>query len=197
MIRAVLRRTRCERGYTLVEMLTVMVIMGVVMTSLTTVFVSASKSENDMSRRFQAQLSARLGLDKLRREARCATQVTSATPSSSSASSVTLNLPSYCKTGSGSVTWCTRSIATNRYGLYRAAGSSCTGGVLWADYLAPTTTAPTCGTPTALCVFTYTAGSTASLAKLHADLPVNLTPSNAVDMYELADYIVLRNSSRS
>ncbi len=197
MIRAVLRRVRGESGYTLVEMLTVMVIMGVVLGGLTTVFVSASKSENDMSRRFQAQLSARMGLDKLRREARCATDVTGATPSSASAYSVTLSLPSYCKTGTGSVTWCTRSIATNRYGLYRAAGTSCAGGVLWADYLVPTTAAPTCGTPTALCVFGYTAGSTTSLAKLHVDLPVNLQPSNAVDLYELADDVVLRNSSRS
>jgi prepilin-type N-terminal cleavage/methylation domain-containing protein len=197
MIRSLLRRARDERGYTLVEMLTVMVIMGIVIGGLTTVFVSASKSENDMSRRFQAQLSARLGLDKLRREARCATDVSSATPSSSSASSVTLTLPSYCKTGTGSVTWCTRSIATNRYGLYRAAGTSCSGGVLWADYLVPTASAPTCATPTALCVFGYTAQSTTSLAKLHVDLPVNLKPSNAVDMYELADDVVLRNSSRS
>jgi hypothetical protein len=69
--------------------------------------------------------------------------------------------------------------------------------VLWADYLVPTTTAPTCGTPTALCVFVYTAGSATSLAKLHVDLPVNLQPSNAVDLYELADDVVLRNSSRS
>ena len=197
MIRTVLRRVRDERGYTLVEMLTVMVIMGIVIGGLTTVFVSASKSEDDMSRRFQAQLSARLGLDKLRREARCATQVTSASPSSSSAYSVTLNLPSYCKTGTGSVTWCTRNISTNRYGLYRATGTSCTGGVLWADYLAPATAAPTCGTPTALCVFAYTAQSTTSLATLHVDLPVNLKPSNAVDLYELADDVVLRNSSRS
>jgi prepilin-type N-terminal cleavage/methylation domain-containing protein len=197
MIRTVLRRVRDQRGYTLVEMLTVMVIMGIVIGGLTTVFVSASKSEDDMSRRFQAQLSARLGLDKLRREARCATQVTSASPSSSSAYSVTLNLPSYCKTGTGSVTWCTRNISTNRYGLYRATGTSCTGGVLWADYLAPTTAAPTCGTPTALCVFAYTAQSTTSLATLHVDLPVNLKPSNAVDLYELADDVVLRNSSRS
>jgi prepilin-type N-terminal cleavage/methylation domain-containing protein len=197
MIRSVIRRARGEGGYTLVEMLTVMVIMGIVMGALTTVFISASKSQNDMDRRFQAQLGARLGLDKLRREARCATQVTSASPSSSSASSITLSLPSYCKTGSGSVTWCTRSISTNRYGLYRATGATCSGGVLWADYLVPTTAAPTCGTPTALCVFAYTAQSVTSLATLHVDLPVNLNPSNAVDMYELADDVVLRNSSRS
>jgi prepilin-type N-terminal cleavage/methylation domain-containing protein len=197
VIRSILRRARGERGYTLVEMLTVMVIMGIVIGSLTTVFVSASKSETDMDRRFQAQLGARLGLDKLRREARCATQVTSATPSSSSASSITLSLPSYCKTGTGSITWCTRSISTNRYGLYRAVGATCSGGVLWVDYLTPTTAAPTCGTPTALCIFGYTAQSTISLAKLHVDLPVDLNPSNTVDLYELADDVVLRNSSRS
>ena len=197
MIRTIRRRVRGERGYTLVEMLTVMVIMGIVIGGLTTVFVSASKSENDMNRRFQAQLQTKLGLDKLRREVRCASAVTSASPSFSSASSVTLSLPSFCKTGTGSITWCTRSIATNRYGLYRAVGTSCTGGVLWADYLAPTTSAPTCGSPTALCVFAYTAQSTTSLAKLHVDLPVNLKPSNAVDLYELVDDVVLRNSSRS
>jgi len=188
---------RAERGYTLVEMLTVMVIMGLVMTGLTTVFISASKSETDMNQRFQAQLTAKVGLDKMRREVRCADSVTTATPSASSALAITLDLPTYCKTGSGAVTWCTRSVATNRYGLYRAVGSSCTGGVLWADYMVPSGSAPTCGTPTALCVFAYTAGSTTSLALLHVDLPVNLKPSRTVDLYELADDIVLRNSSRS
>ena len=188
---------RAERGYTLVEMLTVMVIMGLVMTGLTTVFISASKSETDMNQRFQAQLTARVGLDKLRREVRCAHAVTTATPSTSSASAITLDLPTYCKTGTGAVTWCTRSVATNRYGLYRAVGSSCTGGVLWADCMVPSGSAPTCGTPTALCVFAYTAGSTTSLALLHVDLPVNLKPSRTVDLYDLADDIVLRNSSRS
>jgi prepilin-type N-terminal cleavage/methylation domain-containing protein len=188
---------RAERGYTLVEMLTVMVIMGLVMTGLTTVFISASKSETDMNQRFQAQLTARVGLDKMRREVRCAHAVTTATPSASSASAITLDLPTYCKTGSGAVTWCTRSVATNRYGLYRAVGSSCTGGVLWVDYMVPSGSAPTCGTPTALCVFAYTAGSTTSLALLHVDLPVNLRPSRTVDLYDLADDIVLRNSSRS
>ena len=39
--------------------------------------------------------------------------------------------------------------------------------------------------------------STTSLALLHVDLPVNLKPSRTVDLYELADDIVLRNSSRS
>jgi prepilin-type N-terminal cleavage/methylation domain-containing protein len=186
-----LRRLLRERGYSLVEMLIVLSIMGVVMGGLTTLFVQASNAEFDMNNRFQAQQGARLALDKMRREVHCGSV---ATPAGSS-SSVTLTLPSYCKTGSGSVTWCTRSIATNRYGLYRVAGATCTGGVKWADYLAPSSTAAVCSG--ALCIFSYTAQSTSSLAKLHVDFPVNVKPSRSVDMYELQDDIVLRNSTRS
>jgi prepilin-type N-terminal cleavage/methylation domain-containing protein len=189
--RRVLRRLRGEQGFSLIEMLTVMVIMGIVMGSLTTVFVSASNSEADMNNRFQAQLTARLALDKLRREVHCASVVTP----TGVASSVTLTLPSYCKTGSGSITWCTRNIATNRYGLYRVVGATCTGGVKWADYLVSSSTASVCSG--ALCMFSYTAQSTSSLAKLHIDLPVNVRPSMTVERYELVDDIALRNSTRS
>jgi len=48
-----------------------------------------------------------------------------------------------------------------------------------------------------LCIFTYVAQSTSSLAKLHVDFPVNVKPSKSVELYELADDIVLRNSTRS
>jgi prepilin-type N-terminal cleavage/methylation domain-containing protein len=181
-----LPRLRGERGYTLVEMLTVLVIMSVVITSLTTVFVQASNSETDMNNRFQAQLTARLALDKMRREVHCASV---ATPTGVS-SSVTITLPSYCKTGSGSITWCTRSNGTNRY-----VGTTCTGGVLWADYLVPTSTATACSG--ALCIFNYTAQSLTSLAKLGVDFPVNVKPAKTVELYELQDDIVLRNSTRS
>ena len=184
-------RLRSERGYTLVEMLTVLVIMGVVMGGLTTVFVSATNSEADMNNRFQAQLNARLALDKMRREIHCASV---ATPTGAS-SSVTITLPTYCKTGSGSVTWCTRANGTNRYALYRVPGATCTGGVLWADYLVPSSTATVCGG--ALCIFNYTAQSLSSLAKIGVDFPVNVKPSKTVELYELQDDIVLRNSTRS
>ena len=185
------RRLLAERGYSLIEMLTVLVIMGVVMTSLTTVFVQASNSETDMNNRFQAQLTAKLALDKVRREVHCATVVTPTGVSSS----VTITLPSYCKTGSGSITWCTRSNGTNRYALYRVVGSTCTGGIKWADYLTPSGSASVCSG--ALCIFNYTAQSTSSLAKLGVDLPVNMRPSMTVEQYELIDSIVLRNSTRS
>jgi prepilin-type N-terminal cleavage/methylation domain-containing protein len=195
-------RLRSERGYTLIEMLTVLIVMGVITSALTTLFVQASHAEQDTNNRFQAQLTARLALDTFRREVHCASV---ATPTGSS-SSVTITLPtwtnpdgtsSHCRTGSGSITWCTRSVAANRYALYRVVGTTCTGGVKWADYLVPTSGAATCGSPTALCVFSYTAQSLTSLAKLHIDLPVNVKPSRAGDLYELADDVVLRNSTRS
>ncbi len=191
MTRRLLGRLARERGYSLVEMLIVMAILGVVMGSLTTVFVQATNAEQGMNDRFQAQLTARLALDKMRREVHCASV---ATPTGSS-SSVTLTLPSYCKTGSGSITWCTRSVATNRYALYRVVGSTCTGGVKWADYLTPTASATVCSG--ALCIFNYTAQSVTSLADLKVDFPVNLRPSKSVELYELTDDIVLRNSTRS
>ena len=165
--------------------------MGVVMASLTTVFVQATNAEPGMNDRFQNQLTARLALDQMRREVHCASV---ATPTGSS-SSVTLTLPSYCKTGTGSITWCTRNVATNRYALYRVVGSTCTGGVKWADYLTPTSTATVCSG--ALCIFNYTAQSLTSLADLKVDFPVNLQPSKSVELYELTDDIVLRNSTRT
>src|SRR6476619_104181 len=129
------------------------------MGGLTTVFARATSAEADMNNRFQAQQGARLALDKLRREVHCAS---SASPVGSNVSSITLTVPSYCKTYSGnaSVTWCTRSVATNRYALYRVDGTTCTGGVKWADYLTPTSTAAVCSG--ALCVFNSTAQSTSS-----------------------------------
>jgi prepilin-type N-terminal cleavage/methylation domain-containing protein len=191
MTHRLLRQLGRERGYSLVEMLIVMAILGVVMGSLTTVFVQATNAEQGMNDRFQAQLTARLALDKMRREVHCASV---ATPTGS-ASSVTLTLPSYCKTGSGSITWCTRNVATNRYALYRVVGSTCTGGVKWADYLTPTTSATVCSG--ALCIFNYSAQSVTSLADLKVDFPVNLRPSKSVELYELTDDIVLRNSTRT
>jgi prepilin-type N-terminal cleavage/methylation domain-containing protein len=190
------RRLGRERGYSLVEMLVVLSIMSTVMAGLTTLFVQGSNAELDMNNRFQAQLNARLALDKIRREVHCGSVATPAGQSSL----VVVTLPSYCKTGSGSITWCTKSLGTNRWGLYRIQGApgSCTGGVKWADYLTATSAAPaSCTGFTSLCVFTYSAQSTTSLAKMHVDFPVNVKPSKTVELYELSDDIVLRNSSRS
>ncbi len=175
-----MRRLRREGGYTLVEMLTVLVIFGTVMSALMTLFVQATNAENSMNNRFRAQQQARLALDRVRREVHCATAVTT-----SSQSSVTLSLPSYC--GNASVTWCTVSLGASRYGLYRQTGTSCgAGGVRYADYLTTANVFPS-----------YTAQSTTALATLKVDFPVNVKPSHGVDRYELADDIVLRNGTRA
>ena len=65
------RRLGAESGYSAVEMVTVMAIMGIVMGGLTTLFVQGSNAELDMNRRFAAQQEARLSLDKIRREIHC------------------------------------------------------------------------------------------------------------------------------
>ena len=169
-----------EDGYTIIELLVSLSILGAVMGAVTVLFVQASSAELDVRNRFQAQQHARLALDKLRRETHCASAASVATPTS-----VTLTLGTYCPTGSGSITWCTTG-SGSRFALRRKVGTTCDAtGVLWADFL-------TTGS-----VFTYTPQSTTSLAKLHVDFPVNVKPSKSVQAYQLVDDIVLRNSTRS
>jgi prepilin-type N-terminal cleavage/methylation domain-containing protein len=176
------RRLRGERGYSLVEMLTVLVILGIVMGGLTTLFVAGSNAESDMTNRFDAQQQARLALDKIRREAHCASGA-----SASSATSITLTLASYCPTGNGSISWCTVAVSgwSQRYALYRKKTGTCDAtGTRYADYL-------TTGN-----VFTYLTTS-GTLSTLHVDFPVNPKPRSSVESYDLVDDIVMRNSARN
>ena len=176
---------RGEGGYSLVEMLTVMVIMSIVFAGVTTVFVSGSKAQADQDRRFQAQLSTRLALDKIRRDIHCASDVT---PTSGyPRSSITFVLPSGC---GGNVSWCTVAVTgfTNRYGLYRQSGSSCSAsGLRIADYVSNTS-------GNVFVAFLHTSGC-GCLASLEVDFKVSLKGSN-IDSYELTDKIFLRNSTR-
>jgi prepilin-type N-terminal cleavage/methylation domain-containing protein len=173
-MRRLRRLLRRQSGYSMVELITVMVILATIMTGLTTAFVQGSTAELDANRRVQAQLQATGGFDKLRRDVHCA--------SSASIVSATMTL-SGC--GSGSVSWCTVG-SGSRYGLYRLAGASCNAtGKLYADYLISSS------------VFTYTASvAQTSLAKVHVDLKVNVNPSKTRETFELVDDIVLRNSKR-
>jgi prepilin-type N-terminal cleavage/methylation domain-containing protein len=170
---------RGQAGYSLVEMVVVMSILGTVLAGVTTVFVSGSRAELNVNRRFQAQLQATAAFDRLRRDVHCASS-TDATPGTQ-VGTITLT-----GCGSGNVVW--RACGSgSRYALYRN-GTTCTptpDGKLYADFL----TSPT--------PFTYTASVAAtSLAKVRADLPVNVNPTKAADGFELADDIVLRNSLR-
>lgn len=185
MTRRLAARFRAEHGYTLTELLVSISILASVMTSVSVLLVSATKSEVEMNRRFQAQSEARLGLDRLRREVHCAISVSP----SGAASSVTLTMPTTCPTSGGytAITWCTVANGTSRWELWRYPGASCGGadGRRWADYLTQAT------------VFAYTPQSTEKLATLNVQLPVNVLPADTSLLYKLEDDIVLRNSTRS
>lgn len=178
-----LRRLEREGGYSLVETITVLAILGGVMGSLTGLFVAGTKSEVDLNKRFEAQLNARLALGKMRREVHCASGATA------TATSVTLTLESFCRTGNGQVTWCVVAISGGRHGLYRKIGATCDAtGVKWADHLAALTTPFT--------FFSYAPQSVDSRAKLNVDIPVDLDLDDLSPAYRLQDAFVLRNSSR-
>ena len=176
-------RLRGERGYSVVELLVSMSILGSVMASVSALLVSATNSEVDMNRRFQAQTQARLGLDRLRREVHCAQSVAV----SSGGAIATLTIPATCPTAGGltAITWCTQANGS-RWDLWRYQASTCSGtGRIWATSINQGT------------VFTYTPQSTSSLAYLSVNLPVNVQGSKTISSYVLEDNIVLRNSTRT
>lgn len=182
-MRRIRARLGDERGYSLIELLVSMSILGSVMTSVSILLVSATNSEVDMNRRFQAQTDARIGLDRLRREVHCAQSVTI----SSGGAVATLTIPSTCPTTATltAITWCTK-VNGSRWDLWRYQGLYCSGtGRTWA------------GSINQSAVFTYTAQSTSSLAYLSVDLPVNVKGSKTISSYVLQDNIVLRNSTRT
>jgi prepilin-type N-terminal cleavage/methylation domain-containing protein len=175
---------RREDGYSLIEMLTVMAIMSIVFAGITTVFVSGSKAQADQDRRFQAQVTTRLALDKIRRDIHCASDV-----SPFSTTVVTLKISTAC---GGDVSWCVLAVAgsTNRYALYRQAGTSCSSaGTKLADYLTSADANP----PSVFPAFVHDTGL---LASLQVDFTVSVRGS-AIGAYELNDTVFLRNSSRT
>lgn len=174
--RSIARLARSQAGFSLVELMGVMVILLVILTAITTLFISGSRSEVELNRRFQAQTEARLATDKIRQEVHCASSLTF-----TNASSITVALPATCPTAGGAainVTYTTASVGTNRYEVRR-------NGQRIADYL-------TTGN-----VFSYTPPSTSSLGKLHLDLPVNVYPTDPSKQWRLVTDVVLRNTVRA
>ena len=178
-----------ESGYSLIELLTVTAILSIVLGGLTTVFVQGSNAELDLNNRFQAQQSARVALDRIRREVHCASAVTATAYNTTAVSTVTETLPSQCIGGGGSVTWCVLANPagpSTRYALYRQLNGSCTtSSIKWADWL------------TTQNIFTYTVQSSSSLGKLNFNIAINLKPSRPAETFRLTDDIVLRNSTRT
>ncbi len=190
-----MNRLRGEHGFTMIEMLVVCLILGVVITGITTVFVSGSHAELNLNNRFQAQQAARLALDAMRIDAHdaCAAQVSGGTtlvlasvPASgdSTTCGAVASSASYPK-----VVWCalTSPTVSTQYALYRstATDKTCTAanGKLEADNLTSSNVFSTGSTITVEQLQTFTATLTVSLKTGTAGLP-----------YTLAEALTLRNS---
>lgn len=170
------RRLADDAGFTLVELIGVMVILIIILTAVTTLFVSGSRAQVDLNERFQAQTEARVATDRIRHEVHCASDLTL-----SSASSITVTLPGACPSAGGvdtTVIYDTSAVSANRWELRR-------NGNRIADFL-------TNGD-----VFAYVPPSTDTLGKLELDLPVNVDPSQAWKEWRLQTDVVLRNTTRS
>jgi type II secretory pathway pseudopilin PulG len=181
LLRRLTLRASSERGFTLVEVVTLMAIMSLVLIGIISLYLSGVLTQANLTASFQAQTSLHVGLDKMRNDVHLACSQTA-----QSASSVTLSQPP-CD-GTNVVTWCTQG-SGSVYGLYRITGSSCTGGTKFADYL------------TSASIFSYiasnvTVGSNA-LPRLHVDMTVNATPTSGATGYRVVDDLVFRNGVRT
>lgn len=198
-MRRILVRLRAgEGGFSLIEMLMVMVLMGIVMGSITTVFVSGSRAQTELNRFFQAQTQARAGLDKLRADVHCASGAQATTVNAFQA--LKLN-DANCYSATATITWCLvpSTALTGRYALYRSTidtTSTCTSNdttmQFVADYLMPVGS-----TPSVANILTTPNIVLQGLQTVGIDLKVSTNPtSSAQDTYELTDSLVTRNYSR-
>jgi prepilin-type N-terminal cleavage/methylation domain-containing protein len=174
-LRRLRRLVAGESGYTLIELVMVLAILGTVVGALTTLFVGATNAEFESNRRFQAQQSARIAIDNMRREIHCASAITP----TGATSSISVTLPGQCPSAGGSQTTVTYDTVGSgqRFQLRR-------NGVNLADYV------------TLQNAFNYTAPvSGTSLGKLRVTLPINTKPTNGTEWRLVAD-MVLRNTTR-
>jgi type II secretory pathway pseudopilin PulG len=166
-----------EGGYSMVELLTALVILGTITGAVTVLFLQASTAEVDMNRRFQAQQEARLAVDRMRREVHCAKSISPAGVSAA----ITVTVARVCPTAVGNVdTAHTYDVvsADGRFKLRR-------NGVVIADHVSEQN------------AFSYTAPVTGtSLGKLQVTLPINTKPSDKSKEWRLVADIVLRNTTR-
>jgi prepilin-type N-terminal cleavage/methylation domain-containing protein len=176
------RRLACGYGYSLPEMLTVMVILGIVLGGLTAMFHAGVRAEVRANKELDAQQHARAALDKMRRELHCASAI-SASPEGTAVATMTVTLPAGCPGTDTTVVYATTNVSTDRYQLTRTGNSGTPSKV--ADYL------------TTGAIFTYQVVTSGELRRLSVDIPVNLDTSDPGTLWRLRDDIVLRNTTRS
>lgn len=214
-------RLGAEGGFTLIELIISMSILVIIIASLSSVLVSATRTEVDANNRFQAQEQARTSFTQLAREMHCASTVTvkdsagNTMAAGAAGSQIAATVPSTCATSGGQtvfVTWCTAAstLETGDFALYRAASTasqptcSSASKIKWADYLQPTAgTSPASSNP--FCLPSATVACAGGVVKpassfplLHVTMPVNLNgPTSTHGTYNIADDIALRNGTHS
>ena len=196
-----------EGGYSLVEMITVMAILGVVLGGVVTLFTAGIKADSDQNQRFQAQQDTRLALDKLRRDIHPSCTISTPATYNTWTNSVTLySSADNCTSGSHSVTWCTAA-SGSKFILQRTIATSCTGTLVTvADsltsanvfaYIPPNShlaTSTSVGLGTGASYIT-TQDAAYSAPRLHVDLTINR--QGATHSYRLVDDIAFRNGPRT
>jgi prepilin-type N-terminal cleavage/methylation domain-containing protein len=204
-------------GYTLVELIVVMAILGAVMMGLTTAFAAGLSAEAGATRRATAQENARIALARMRTDIHCASGAPA--PEANPYGGFTLTLtqsPNACPavtTTSSGVQWCTIPYegSTTRWQLYRFLGTvlaDCGGGAS-STLLVDWVTEPPGGWPTnsgAVVEPDTWAGNlwptapncpTGHLPTVAIQLSTNVDPVNRPnERYQLEDTIALRNALR-
>jgi prepilin-type N-terminal cleavage/methylation domain-containing protein len=171
-------RWQSEAGFSLVEMLTVMVILGIVMTGLVNVFVSGERASADGQARLTSQQNVNVALTRLEYDARCASSASLLNKTGSNGAGVYLSLPAQCSHSTGNVAWCVSSGT-----LVRIAGTACGGTGVNLVSSVTTTTPFSC----------YTPAITGALPQLKVALTVN--SGGTSDATSATDFITMRNNS--
>jgi prepilin-type N-terminal cleavage/methylation domain-containing protein len=195
---------RAEGGYTVMEMVIVMAILGVVMGGIVTLFSAGIRADADSTQRYQAQEAGRLALNQLRRDVHGSCSSSASGSYNTWQSSITLYTSNdSCAAGSHSITWCT-SGSGSKYQLLRVANSAtCTGTTKIADYLTtnlafvylpPNSHVTSLGTGAAGIA---TIDGSSTMPRLHVDLQINANPAKVRDAYRLVDDVVLSNGPRT
>lgn len=202
-IRALRRCVSPQAGYTLVETLVVLALLGVVVGTLVDGFVSASNAQADQSARAGDQQTARQVLERMRKDIHCASgaeaQPTLDSLGNPTGTGYTLQLSvsqGQCQgvtNLSNGVQWCSVSVggSTNRYAVYRTISGNCgaTDARFQVDYIT------NLGGITGGNIWSLPACTSGRLQAVTVNMPVNADPVKRPDRtYELQDTIAMRNA---
>ena len=168
-------RLQAESGFTLVELVITVFILGLVMTGLGNLFVSNQRASTDSQARMSSQENVRVAFGRLEFDARCA----SSAALQSGGQGVYLVLPSQCSHSTGNVTWC-----VNSGSLVRIVGTSC--------LTAGTTLVKNVTSATPFSCYAVS-GVTSPLPILAVALTVNTTTTTA-NQTSATDYITMHNA---